>query len=151
MQRADGNLVEQAETHRPVRLGMVAGRAAADEHGFGLTIQHGVHTLDHRAARMQRRVQRAGVHPGVGIKGDIPLRRAGGKDVVDMGRVMHPRQRLARGRSGLAGREGRKRAGNSFQTRHPLGMAVGGNMIKTGGGGDGYRAHGRKLAVTSRL
>jgi hypothetical protein len=49
MQRADGDVAEEAETHGAGLLGVVAGRAGGDEGVPGSTVEHGIDGSDHPA------------------------------------------------------------------------------------------------------
>ncbi len=64
---ADGGVVEQAEAHRPVRLGVVAGRAQAAEDEVLLAGQQRTGALGGGPGRVQRRLPRLANDDGVEI------------------------------------------------------------------------------------
>ena len=68
VQRADGGVVEEAEAHRRVRLGMMTGRAHGTKGVAATPARHFVHRRHHRADRPQRRLARMARDEGVGIQ-----------------------------------------------------------------------------------
>ena len=65
--RRDRGVVEQAEAHRPRRLGVVAGRAHGDEGVRRLLVHHLVDREHGAADAAQRRLEAAGRHRSVGV------------------------------------------------------------------------------------
>ena len=64
----DCNGVEQAEAHRPVRLGVMARRAHCGKGGVCLVLGYQIDRPDHRTRRAQCRFHAAGTEHGVGIE-----------------------------------------------------------------------------------
>jgi hypothetical protein len=99
--RRHRHVVEEAEAHRLVARGMVAGRAHRAEGVGGTAGQHLVGGGHGRAGRTQRGLQRAGAHRGVGVDRIVLALVAHPLHVVEhLGHVaagMRPRQLLQRG------------------------------------------------------
>ena len=68
MTGGDGDVVEEAEAHGPIVLGMMPWRTDAAEYPVDLTGHQHVYALHSRAGAEQRRLQRMGIHAGVGIE-----------------------------------------------------------------------------------
>ena len=103
----DGDVVEQAEAHRPRGLGVMAGRARGDEGVGGLLAHHLVDRMDGAAGRAQRRLEAAGRHGGVGVDPHQALLR---RRVADAGDVVHR----------VAERDGLERRGRRLDAREVL-------------------------------
>ena len=124
--RRHRHAVEQAEAHRPVRLGVMA-RRPHQGHGRGAVGEGGLDGGDDGAGRQQRHLVRGVRRVGVGVEAQAPPRRV--RDAVDVGGPVHPGQ-LAAGR----GSRRRQRAapldppaghrGHDLATGRPLGMAA---------------------------
>ena len=95
----DRDVVEQAEAHRPIDAGVVAGRAGQGEQAVGPVVglhRDRVDRGEHRSRRQQALVERLRRDPGVGVE---PERRVGARAleqldealVVGAQRVGHPR------------------------------------------------------------
>jgi hypothetical protein len=107
--RRHGDVVEEAEAHGPIPLGVMPGGTGADERGPGAPLHHGVDRRDAAAGGQQRRRPGALRHAGVGIE---PHGRPGADapQGLDVRFVVDPRQRLERGRLRGDGQEPRQRA-----------------------------------------
>ena len=68
VRHADGNVVEQAEAHRPAALGVMPGRPDRTERSATFALEHEVGAEDDRARGMARRVERMRTHGGVGVE-----------------------------------------------------------------------------------
>src|SRR6478736_6486224 len=93
--RADADVVEQAEPHRPFGFGVVARRAARDEGVLHFSIEDLVDRLQRAADAAQHDLPRRGLHHGVAAveiyKTGV---RAGGFEPVDVGLFAHQRVEL---------------------------------------------------------
>ena len=65
--RRNGNVVEQAESHRLIELGMVTRRTTRGKCDIALSGLEGVHGVEQRSCRPARRVPRARCRIGVGV------------------------------------------------------------------------------------
>ena len=106
VQRADGDVVEQAEAHCLVAFGMVARRADGTKGIVEALVRHQIDGIDHRPRSPERRLGRARAHDGVGVNMDVMfaygLFRERAQDAVHEPRGMNPEQILARGLARLA-------------------------------------------------
>jgi len=68
MARRDGGIVEQAEAHRPFRLGVMAGRPYGNEGIGGTAAHHFVDRVNRAADGAQCRLETAGRHRRIGIE-----------------------------------------------------------------------------------
>ena len=95
---ADGDVVEDAESHRAPPLRMMAGRAHRAERGPAFAAHHEVDPMHDGAGRVARSGQRMRIERGIGI--DEMQARLGTcrDDLVDVGRAMHARDLLVRRR-----------------------------------------------------
>ena len=82
--RRDRGVVEQAEAHRPRRLGVMAGRANGDEGVVRLLVHHLVDRVHGAAGAAQRRLEAARRHRGVGVDVHQALLRRGVADRLDV-------------------------------------------------------------------
>ena len=76
---------EQAEAHRTLALGMMAGRAGGDESVLDVAVEHAVDRLQRAADAAQDDLPGGGLHHGVAVEVDIALVGALGLKVVDIG------------------------------------------------------------------
>ena len=83
MQSADGDVVEQAEAHRPGAFGMMAGRAHRAKCVRELTRCHPIDGSDHGAGCPQCGLCRSGGHGGIGIDLNKPTLRCNRRDFVE--------------------------------------------------------------------
>ncbi len=95
VRRADGDVVEEAETHRPVALRMMPGRPHRAECAAAVAAHHEVRGEDQRAGGVQRRGQRIGAHRGVGIDVVQARGRRFRLDRRDVSRAVHARELVA--------------------------------------------------------
>ena len=95
----DRDVVEQAEAHGGIGLGMVPGRPHRAERIVRRPAEHRIDRRDHGAGRAQRRLAGAARHAGVGVEGNdagFRDRRQHGLDeapVVDEGECVDRRRR----------------------------------------------------------
>ena len=140
VRRADGDMVEQAETHRRVARRVMAGRAHRAERARGSAVDCCIDCRAHRAGGAQCRLKRIRRHHRVRIKAHKTLLRCIRENVVDECCIMHTRQLLARcsWRFG-AGKcsEGRivQRLQHRLQTRRRFRMTGTGAVTQTRGMG----------------
>ncbi len=152
---ADGHVVEQAEAHRMLRLGVMARRTHGAEGVAGGSLHHGVDRRRHRAGRAQRRLARARRQDGVGIDRGIILLRHGGDERVDEGPRMDARDVGEIGRGRLAMSElGEGRAGQAvehrLEPRRGFRVMAAGVVRETGLVGHQQRGHAGKCRTSAR-
>ena len=143
----DGDIVEQAETHRPLRFGMMSRRAHGAEEMLAFAGHKGVHGGDGGTGGMQggfsglRRKAGVGIHQfhalGGNARENVPHHRLG----------MHALQILLAGARGLAaGNVGKGRCVKAAQYRlqplRALRMPFGHLMLATRGMGEHNGSHG---------
>jgi hypothetical protein len=105
VQRADGDVVEQAKSHGPAALGVVAGGPHRAKGIAALARRHRIHGTAQRPHRAQRRLPRAGGNGGVEVEADAPGLRNGGHGLGDIRAVVHALDLRAAGAARLAPRE----------------------------------------------
>ena len=81
-------VVEEAEPHHLVRLGVVTGRADQREGRPVASAEHRLHRLDGRACRRQRRVVGAGRGEGVHVDGHVAACQP--SELLQQLRLVHP-------------------------------------------------------------
>jgi hypothetical protein len=138
MARRDRGVVEQAEAHRGRGLGMVARRARRHERVRGPAGHHLVDRERGAAGRAHHGFERAGRHRGVGIDPHHALARRGIAHILDVVHRMRERDRLERRHRRLLAHQPLKlfllqHALDRAQPIRPLGVALRGEMIQTGG------------------
>jgi hypothetical protein len=147
MVRGDGDIVEEAEAHRAVALGMMTGWADGGKGGLGLAFHHEIDGARRPTRRAESGLGAAGAHRRVGVERDaVALLGADREDAADMGRVMRGFELLDRGvRGGFAGEGGEflgvQRLQDGAQTIGLFGVALPGVMLETGGVGDERDPH----------
>ena len=94
----DGDVVEQAEAHRPTALGVVARRAHGTEGGPALLAHDEVGGQHDRAGRVEGGRQRMGVHRRVGVEEVQPGRGTLRLDRRDVVALVNAGDLLVRGR-----------------------------------------------------
>jgi hypothetical protein len=99
--RGDRDVVEEAEPHRPSRVGVMTGRAVDRRAGRDLAAGQRVGQRRGPAGRVQRRLPGAGRGDGVDVDHAAAL-RAEALDAIHVQRVVHRLERLAGGRGRLA-------------------------------------------------
>ncbi len=92
MTRRDGDIVEEAEAHRPRRLGVMPRRTHAAKRVVVAARDHGVRRGDRRARRPQRRLIRLRTHHRVRIDLRAPFERPPMLDEIDMRLRVHARE-----------------------------------------------------------
>ena len=90
----DRGVVEQAETHRPRGLGVMAGWPHGDEGVGGLARHHLIDRMHRAAGGTHRRLKTSRRHRGVGVDLHQTLRRRGIADGGDVVHRMTERDRL---------------------------------------------------------
>ena len=145
--RRDGDIVEQAEAHRPRRLGVMAGRADGDKGIRCLLVHHFVHRQHAAADAAQRRLEAARRHRGVGVELHQAFLGRGVADRLHVFHRMHQRDGLERRARRLDARQRLealvlKRLLDGTQPVGALGMAERRLVIEAGGMGDEQRGHG---------
>jgi len=98
MSRRDGDIVEQAEPHRDLGLGVVSRRSPGAEGICGLTGDHRVDGGAYRARRPKRRLSRTRRHRGIRVEARQPDLRLRRENPLDMIPRMHERDLLQRGK-----------------------------------------------------
>ena len=91
----DGHVVEQAEAHRALRLGVMAGRAHEAEGPVEAALEHALDRIRDRSRGPQGGGVGARAGLGVGIEADRPP--GGGGHRRDMRRGVHAEELLTRG------------------------------------------------------
>ena len=139
--RGDRGAVEQAEAHRPRRLGVVAGRAHGDEGIVDLAAHHLVDRFHAAADRAQRRLEAARRHRGVGIEPHHAFLGRGVADRLDVIHRMAERDDLGRRHRRLLARQRLEllvleRLLDGAQAVRPLGMADRRLVFEAGGVGE---------------
>ena len=100
--RGDGDLVEQAEPHRPCRLGVMARRPAGAEGHRSVAVEHGVGGGHRAAAGVHGRVEAVRPDHRVGV--DRPAAgRSQRRELLDECGVVHPLDGLRRRRRSVLG------------------------------------------------
>jgi len=137
VKRADGDVVEQAEAHRPRGLGVVAGRADGAKGVGGLARGHRIDRGADRACRAQRRFARARRERRVGIEVHTPGCRNARQHHFDISGRVRALERLACGLRGLAPVEGGELRGverieHRAQPGRAFGMKRPGIVFETG-------------------
>jgi hypothetical protein len=127
MQRADGDVVEQAEAHRHRGLGMVAGRPHGAERVLRLAADHRIDRRDHGTRRAQRRLAGAGAQAGVGVELMAAGRRHGAQHALHVLLGMREHELAVLGARRLAPLERLEdrvveRGEDGFQALRPLRM-----------------------------
>ena len=117
-QRADRDIVEQAEPHRPAGLGMMAGRAHGAERVVGLARDDGIDRGGDGAGGAQRRLARSRRHDRVGVDPDMAGSRHRVQQALDKAARMDAGDVVDRGLGRLAAVEpGEIRAVERLQHR----------------------------------
>ena len=137
VQAGQRHVVEQAESHRLVRLGVMAGRAHRADRVLGLAAGHGVDRGENGAGRAERGFARAGRDDRVAVDHRAAHRRDHAEDAVDEFGRMAERQEAGIGHRRLAPIERRElgrlqRLQNRGQALGPLRVALAGIMIEAG-------------------
>ena len=86
---ADGDIVEQAESHGLVALGMVPGRANGAKRVVDCAARNEVHGRNDGPRGAARGVERTGPDHGIGIEPMQAARRYARVDRIDVGGVMN--------------------------------------------------------------
>src|SRR6478735_1532736 len=133
--RADADVVEQAEPHRPFGFGVVGRRAARDEGVLHFSIEDLVDRLQRAADAAQHDLPRRGLHHGVAaVEIDKTGVRAGGFEPVDVAVGVHVARRIEIGDVGLFAQQRVELGPAEHRFHHavavgPLRMAVRGLVI----------------------
>jgi len=146
MPRRDRHIVEEAETHGPRGLGMVAGRAHRHERIGGPFFDHLVDRQRRAAGPAQRRLEAAGRHGGVGIEPHESLLRGGRLDFPHIVERVAKRDGFERGGRRLHAGEVLEllvfeRLLDRAQTVGPFRMAGRGQVVEAGRVGDQQGGH----------
>jgi hypothetical protein len=96
VRRADGNIIEQAEPHRPIPLRVVAGRTYATEGGVGIPAGNQIDSGNRRAGRPPGGCGRGRPNDRVGIEPCVFRHGSSGFNAVDVRARMRAKQLLAR-------------------------------------------------------
>jgi hypothetical protein len=144
MQRADGDVAEEAEAHGAGLLGVVAGRAGGDEGVGGAAIEHGIDGSDHPAHAPERGVPRAGAGVVSGSKRDEPCLRHRGLDGIHIGLRMGEQKVGLSAKGRLFADEAEKSGcakcgGHCLQPRDLFGVAGGHHVVRAR---QGFRSAG---------
>ena len=117
-QRADRDVVEQAEPHRPAGLGMMAGRADGAERVVGLAADNRIDRGDDRAGGAQRRSSRSRRQDRVGIDPDMAGFGHRRRACARRGRAGEPAARSSSAASGASRRSSRANSGRVERRQH---------------------------------
>ena len=144
--RGDRDVVEEAEAHRPCRLGVMAGRAHARRRHWRRLPVITSSIAAHRAAdAAHRRLEGARRHRGVGVELHQAARRRDVTqlgDVVLGGRARRDRDRHpAPARAPASGSSHRRALLDRAQAVRPLGMARRREVVEAGRVAEEKRAH----------
>src|SRR6056297_4220169 len=122
---------------------MMPGRARRDKRVAHLTAQHRIHRRQRTAHTAQRRVKRAGRHPGIGIELHDPLIGHGGTHPVDMRLRMAQAQIVLRSKRRLGPHQiaPLQRGQDMAQPRNLFGVALRREMIQAIGMGEKRGGH----------
>ena len=152
MQRGDGGLVEDTETHGTVGLGMVAARARGAEDVPGLLLHHVVHARAGRAHAAQHRLQRARRHDRVApVQHLVALARRERPHLVHIVRRVDV-QHLLEGAEWRITPDGGNEVGRLQRGQHGLqtlggfGMVRSGLVVEAGFVGVDQGAHGMRVS-----
>ena len=109
-----GDVVEQAESHGPVWLGVVAGRADGGEGILRGTAEDRVDRRRDRARGAHRRIAGCGAETGIGVEIGGSRLRHRLQNTIHVFRAVHQKQSVARRQRGLdpgdgTGRDGPRR------------------------------------------
>ena len=153
--RRDRRVVEQAEAHRPRRLGVVAGRANGDEGVGRLLVHHLVDRAHGAAGAAQGRFDAAGRHRGIGVEMHQAVRRRSVADRLDVFHRMRQRDDLERRTRCLLARQHMEpfvlqRLLDGAQAVRPLGMPGRVHVIEAGGMAEEQSGHWMCLTRLSR-
>ncbi len=145
--RANGDVVEQAKTHRHGWLGVMAGRPHRAKGIAALTSHDRIHRGDHRTRRAQSRFTRSRRQAGVAIQAMQPLLRHCIKDARDVRHGMSASDFFGRcARRFTADQRGELRCGqriqHGFQPRRAFRVARRGFVVEAGGMGEECGGHG---------
>ncbi len=147
VQRADRNIVEQAEAHGSPPLGVVTGRPHGAESVSDTTFHYRIHGFHDGARRSERGFRRTRRHRCVGVyPRETTWLNPGLENRVDKCCFVHPKECLALRPRTIDPDKIRKPCGaertqHGLQTLDPLGMAARHEMLKTGGVREKSRGH----------
>ncbi len=138
VQRADGDVREQAEPHRPLALGMVAAGAHGAEGGADLARHHRLDGGDVGAGGMAGGGDAVGAHMRVGVEADPALLRHVLQDQVEIALRVRAQQLLVRRRRRLDALQrvigtAQQQPVDRLDARHALGMPGRGDVQMRGG------------------
>ena len=100
MRGADGDIVEEAEPHGAVALGMMAGGTYEREAVVDAAGDHRVEQLQHAADRQTRRIERPGRHRRVGVEREV-RHRASARHLLEVAWPVHEGDVIGRRQPGL--------------------------------------------------
>ncbi len=131
------DVVEQAEAHRPLARGVMAGWTHRAERAPCATAEHRIDRGHDGTGRTQGRLGRAGAHHGVLVQGEHGVWRRTDHDLRDVGGVVHAQQLFAGGLRRLDAIERGEtvvvqRLQHRVQPRRPFDMPRAGVVLQAG-------------------
>ena len=157
---ADRDAVEQAEAHRTLGFGVMAGRAQRAERIVCLTANERIDGGDRRACGAQPGLGRARRHHGVRIEPHVSRRRLGAQHGVNVAAGVHPFQLRARRPRRLTTLDADQRTlalfplqhrGDRAHARDRLRMARPGVVLERGRVHVEQRGHAARSRAVTRL